>query len=304
MNPSPRRHSRWFRLGALFLALVVVGWAGSGALVAWRLTRRARPVFAEPAFPLPGARVESHRLRTADGAELGAWLVRGNPGAPCVVVLHGNGGSRTAQRPLIEWLASEGACVLALSLRAHGDSSGEVNDFGWSARQDVVAAITFLEKEAADRPRVVFGSSLGAAAAIFAARDVGARVRGYVLESPYRDLRTAVLNRMDMHLPPGFDWLAFQGVWLFGHSMLPVPPERISPLAHVAEVPEQVPVLFLAGGQDRHARLFELEALTGRISTHARLEVFPEAPHARLWSSNPQRFRQLVRAFLRDATAR
>jgi alpha-beta hydrolase superfamily lysophospholipase len=288
---------RW-RLLALFLVLLVACWMGAGVLVAWRLTHRARGVFPEPPPPLPRGLIEPHRLIARDGVELGAWLVRGEPGAPCVLVLHGNGGSRTAQRPLIEWLAGEGACVLALSLRAHGDSGGEVNDFGWSARQDLLAGIAFLEREAPDRPRVVFGSSLGAATAIFAAREAGPRVQGYVLESPYRDLRTAVHNRMENNLPPGLDWLAFQSVWRIGGALLPVPAEDIRPLDHVADIPERVPVLLLAGALDRHARLDELEELARRVATHARLEVFPSAAHGGLWDSEPERYRQLLRSFV------
>jgi uncharacterized protein len=173
-----------------------------------------------------------------------------------------------------------------------------VNDFGWSARQDLLAGLAFLEREAPEHPRVVFGSSLGAATAIFAAREVGPRVQGYILESPYRDLRTAVHNRLENYLPPGLDWLAFQSVWLFGSALLPVPAENIRPLDHVADIPEGIPVLLLAGAQDRHARLDELEDLARRVSTHGRLEVFPRAAHGGLWDSEPERYRQLLRAFV------
>jgi alpha-beta hydrolase superfamily lysophospholipase len=291
------RH-RGFRLVALLLALVGVGWAGSGALVTWRLTRRARPVFPEPAPGLAQGAVEEHRLVTADGLGVGAWLVRGAPGAPCVLMLHGNGGSRTSLRSLLEVFAGQGHCVLALSLRTHGDSDGEVNDFGWSARQDVLAGIAFLEREAPERPRVVFGTSLGAAAAIFASREVGSRVQGYVLESPYQDLRTAVGNRLESYLPPGLDRLAFHGMWLFGDALLPVPAEQLRPLDHVDGIPRAVPVLFLAGAKDRHARLHEVTALAGRVSSHSRLEVFPEGNHGLLWDSEPERYQRLLLDFV------
>lgn len=301
---QPLHRQRGFRLVALGLALLGLGWAGSGALVTWRLTRRARPVFPEPAPALARGAIEEHRLVAADGLGVGAWLVRGEPGTPCVLMLHGNGGSRTSLRSLLEVLAGQGHCVLALSLRTHGDSEGEVNDFGWSARQDVLAGIAFLEREAPDRPRVVFGTSLGAAAAIFASREVGSRARGYVLESPYRDLRTAVGNRLESYLPPGLDRLAFHGMWLFGDALLPVPAEQLRPLDHVAGIPQEVPVLFLAGAKDRHARLFEVENLAGRISSHARLEVFREGNHGTLRDSEPERYHWLLLDFVRASVRR
>ncbi|WP_375772640.1 alpha/beta hydrolase [Archangium gephyra] len=295
---------RGFRLVALMLALLGVGWASSGALVTWRLTCRSRPVFPEPAPALARGTIEEHRLIAPDGLGVGAWLVRGEPGAPCVLMLHGNGGSRTSLRSLLEELAGQGHCVLALSLRTHGDSEGEVNDFGWSARQDVLAGIAFLEREAPDRPRVVFGTSLGAAAAIFASREVGSRVHGYVLESPYRDLRTAVANRLERYLLPGLDRLAFHGMWLFGDALLPVPAEQLRPVDHVTGIPQEVPVLFLAGAKDRHARLFEVEALAGRIASHARLEVFREGNHGTLQRSEPERYQRLLLDFVRASAQR
>ncbi|EPX61181.1 hypothetical protein D187_000964 [Cystobacter fuscus DSM 2262] len=287
-----------FRLIMLVLALLGVGWAVSGALMTWRLTRRARPYFPEPAPALAQGTVEEHRLIVADGTKVGTWLARGEPGAPCVLMLHGNGGSRTSLRSLLEEFSGRGYCVLALSLRTHGDSEGEVNDFGWSARQDVLAGIAFLEREAPDRPRIVFGTSLGAAAAIFASREVGSRVRGYVLESPYRDLRTAVSNRLKSNLPPGLDRLAFHGMWLFGDAFLPLPAEQLRPLDHVAGIPQEVPVLFLAGARDRHAHLDEVEDLAGRISSHARLEVFREGRHGTLRDSEPERYQRLLLDFV------
>ncbi|HYO51756.1 alpha/beta hydrolase [Archangium sp.] len=301
---QPLFRQRWFRLAALVLVLLGVGWAGSGALVTWRLTRRARPVFAEPAPALARGAIEEHRIVAADGLGVGAWLVRGEPGSPCVLMLHGNGGSRTSLRSLLEELVGQGHCVLALSLRTHGDSEGEVNDFGWSARQDVLAGIAFLERQAPDRPRVVFGTSLGAAAAIFASQEVGSRVQGYVLESPYRDLRTAVGNRLESYLLPGLDRLAFHGMWLFGDALLPVPAEQLRPIDHVAGIPQEVPVLFLAGAKDRHARLFEVEALAGRISSHARLEVFREGNHGTLRASEPERYQRLLLDFIRASVRR
>jgi uncharacterized protein len=298
MRPSVPR-PRGFRLAVLVLLVLVMGWAGSGALATWRLTRRARPPFLEPVDLLAPRPIEPYRLVTADGLEVGAWLVRGEPGHPCVLLLHGNGGARSAWRPLMQELAGQGHCVLAISLRAHGDSDGEVNDFGWSARQDVLAAIAFLEREAPEHPRVVFGSSLGSAAALFAAREVGTRVQGYVLESPYRDLPTAVSNRLENHLWPGLDRLAFHGMWLFADTMLPVAAERIRPLDHVDGIPPEVPVLFLAGAKDIHAHLEEAEDLAARIAAHARLEVFREGAHGTLQRSEPERYHRLVFDFVR-----
>ena len=70
-----------------------------------------------------------------------------------------------------------------ISLRAHGDSTGDLNDFGHSARHDVVTAVDWLEHNHPERPVVVWGQSLGAAAAIFTAEAIGRRA-GMVARGP------------------------------------------------------------------------------------------------------------------------
>src|SRR5262249_61720016 len=124
---------------------------------------------------------EEHQLRTSDGETLGAWLHRGNPYGASVLVLHGNRGCRRNSLPAAEFFAGQGCSVLLVSLRAHGDSTGEVNDFGYSARHDVIAAVQFLEHERPGRTIIVTGTSMGAAARPFPFRSCGGSVRRFPL---------------------------------------------------------------------------------------------------------------------------
>jgi alpha-beta hydrolase superfamily lysophospholipase len=219
-----------------------------------------------------------------------------------VVVLHGNRGCRRDGLTAAEFFAGQGCSVLLVSLRAHGDSSGEVNDFGYCARRDVVAAVEFLENERPGRRIIINGTSLGAAAAIFASADLGERVSGYVLESPYRDLHRAVRNRTAVYLPPVLDSIAYTGVALVGPLILP-DADRISPINHVGDIPSSVPVLFLSGTRDNRACPSEAQELCDRIASHGRLVLFEGAGHGSLIRADPQRFGEAVTPLLREATA-
>ncbi|HEV3343626.1 MAG TPA: hypothetical protein VG125_24855, partial [Pirellulales bacterium] len=64
-----------FKLAAIGLSLLLALWLGSSAMVTWRLTRRSKPPFAEPAADISWAAVEGRRLTTGDGQQVGAWLV-------------------------------------------------------------------------------------------------------------------------------------------------------------------------------------------------------------------------------------
>jgi alpha-beta hydrolase superfamily lysophospholipase len=277
-------------IAAAALAVVAL-WLLSSGLVAWALTRRVGAPYAEPPPAVAWGTIESHRLTTCDHEEIGAWLVRGDPHKNCVLVLHGNADSRRRMLPVIQLLAEAGQTVLAISLRAHGDSSGQLNDIGWGARHDVVAAVAFLRRECPGRRIFVLGRSLGAAAAIFAAGELGAGVDGYFLEQPYKDLSSAVWHRLRHFLPPLADWVAFTGMRLWATVLLPVDPERISPYQHVAKIPETVPVVFLAGSADRHAPLADVRALFDRVRSHARLVVFAGAAHVALDRYDPELYR-------------
>ncbi|HET6883937.1 MAG TPA: alpha/beta fold hydrolase, partial [Pirellulales bacterium] len=209
------------RLG-IAVAILVALWLLSSAVVTWRLTRRSRPPFAEPAAKITWAAVEDHRLATADGQKIGAWLARGAPDRGCVLLLHGNGASRTSMAGVMRLLVAEGLTVISISLRSHGDSTGELNDFGFGARHEVVEAVRFLESQFPGRPIFIVGRSLGAAAALFAADELGDRVAGYVLEQPYNDLSSATFNRLQSHLPPPLDWVAYGGMRCVSLALLPV----------------------------------------------------------------------------------
>ena len=190
-----------------------------------------------------------------------------------------------------------------ISLRAHGDSSGEFNDIGYSARHDVVAAVEFLERRQPGRPIVVMGVSLGSAAAVFALGELGRRVHGYILESPYQDLKTAVWNRTATYLPPVFAQLAYVG--LRAVSPLFVPHlDEISPLRAIDGIPASVPVLIVAGEADPLARPAEAKALLERLAGHGDLLLFPGAGHHNLLDSAPDDYRGAFLGFCHSLSER
>ena len=285
-----RRLKRSLRIFAYLLTIwLLVSWA-----VAYRLTHRRHRPFAEPVPVVAWVKLEPHRFSTGDGHEIGAWYAQGRrPEAPSVLLIHGNGGNRAHCLARAELLASEGCSVLLISLRAHGDSTGEFNDIGYGARNDVVAAVDFFERRRPGSPIVILGTSLGGAAALFAAKDLGHRVHGYILESPYQDLKRAVRNRTENELPPILDWLAYRGLLTVAPLVLPHL-DQISPLDAIRNIPDDVPILILAGENDISARPDEAQALFDRVQSHAELHVFPKAGHLQMMQTDPARYRRAV----------
>lgn len=293
------KHRKLKLLAVVVLAGIVV-WLGVSAWVTWRFTKRGSGPFVEPAPVVVGASTESIRLKTCDSQRIGGWLARGGADKPCVLLLHGVNSSRGEMLPVMQWLAESRLTVLAISLRAHGDSTGEVNDIGWSARHDVVAAVGFLRREFPNRPVFILGRSMGAATAIFAAEELKTEVAGYFLEQPYKDLPSAVWNRLQNRLPPVLDWVAYRGMRLWAPAFLPVGPDQISPYDRIAAIPPSVPVVIITGSADRHARLDDVKAVASRVRSGAKLVVFEGATHEDLERRDPELYRASLMELLRS----
>lgn len=266
-----------YALLATTAAFVASGWLAVGALRA-----RQKPRYAETPPAAWAGRVEELRLRTSDGEDLGAWFVEASdPQAPTVILLHGKGGGRGARVGAADLFTERGCAALLVSLRAHGDSSGERDDFGWSARHDVVAAVAWARTRRPGARVVLAGASLGAAASVFTAAELPEPVDAYWLECLYTDLDSAALRRCQQHLPLGLGHIAHRAL-LVGAALRWPEWREIAPVARMASLHAPGGVWILAGGADELATLDDARALAAACVTPARLVVIEGAPHDRL----------------------
>jgi len=298
-TPVPTRSRRFLKRLAVWSAFTVFLWLLVSFIVAYRMTRRLAPLEPQPAPEFAWGNAESLRIATSDGQDLGAWFIDGKPGQPAVLLLHGHNGAfgRGECLPQARMFASVGCPTLLISMRAHGDSTGDYDDIGYSSRHDVVAAVDWLEKNQPGRQIVIFGQSKGAAAAVFAARELGDRVDGYILTCPYQDLRTAVWNRAKAVLPPVLDIIGYTGLLIVSPTVLPHLDE-ISPEKAACHIPARVPVLVMAGGADDLALPKEAKAICARIQGPAELVIVENAGHAQLHMGNPSKYEAALLGFV------
>jgi uncharacterized protein len=283
-------------LGVLVVAIL---WFRGAGVATFAMTHRRHSVRievppAEPAF-------ESLRISTCDGEELGAWFRPGDADRPLVILLHGVGGRRFDVLDPARIFADQGCGTLLLSQRCHGDSTGSYCDFGYSSRHDLVAAVDWIEARHPGHPIVVWGTSMGAATACFAAEELGPRVDGYFLDCCFADIETAARNRTRRILPPGIEWLAYETLHLWSPVFLP-DADRIAPAT--ARFPVGVPVVVAAGGLDVKASPAESAAIAERIGPSAKLIVFEHGEHSHLLASDPERYRAEIDGLLDRATKR
>lgn len=306
-SPAPRntrgRRLGWTRSLSLLLGLVAFCWIALSLLLATYLTSRRTPLLAEEQPRLLTATTfKNLRLTTSDNLDLGAWYFPGQAGQPVILLLHGQFASRSSCEHQIQWLLERGYAVMIPSLRAHGDSQGSRSDFGYSARHDVIACVDWLKTHQPDQNIVIWGQSLGAAAATFAAEKLQHAPCAYILECPYQDLETAVWNRCQMLVPGGLDALLYHSLRTSACFILPHF-DDISPLKAIVHTPATVPILILAGAADIHARPEEAQSLQAAINGQAKLEIFDEATHMGLDLQDKQAYQTLICEFIDNAVS-
>jgi alpha-beta hydrolase superfamily lysophospholipase len=298
---------RMKRIGMMVLRWVFLWFSAAFAFVLL-LTYRPFSHFAEPAPKLDWGTVESHRLTTSDGEELGAWFVdHPDSGQPAVVLLHGVATGRHQLLAVAAQFHRRGCPVLLVTQRAHGDSTGNFNDFGYSGGPDLVAAVDWLLERSPGRKVIVVGHSMGAATALFGAEAVGAKVAGYILECPYQNLRIATRNRTRCCLPIGIEACAYHTLNCLAPLVL-ANVDQISPEDAAAKMPPGMPVLIMAGANDFLAMPEESHAIAARIGPAARVVVIPGAGHTILMGVQPKMvcaeidgFLEQIRGAARDA---
>ena len=131
-------------------------------------------------------KVADETWRNRDGTAARGWLLRGNEGAPAIVLLHRYGGDRSWLFNLgIKLNEANGFTILWPDLRGHGlNPPVNMSTFGMKESEDLLAALDFLRGlKGTSRERLtadvfgVYGVELGAYAAMSAAvKDSALRV--------------------------------------------------------------------------------------------------------------------------------
>lgn len=191
-------------------AIVFIGLAASFAWEALHPRRRttayaiARGLAADPEEI--GWAHEAWTLDRPDGARLPVWEITGAAGesAPVVIMLHGWGESKIDSLARARPWMTVASRVVVYDLRGHGEASGSASRLGDGEEDDLLALIDRL----CAKRILLFGHSLGATIALFAAAKLaaelsrGVSVDAVVAVAPYRVVHTPIRNRLRMmHLP-------------------------------------------------------------------------------------------------------
>lgn len=174
-------------------------------------------------------RVTTHHLPRPDGRI--AYDDRGS--GPLVVCLPGMGDLRSEYRLLAPLLLAAGFRVVTMDLRGHGESDTGFEDHErTTVGDDLVSLLEHLDAG----PAHLVGTSFGAAAVVWAATEVPARVASTTLIGPFvRDLPASPLQAAALRLLLRRPWGVRFWSWWYGSKLHPgaTPPDHAAHLAAV-----------------------------------------------------------------------
>jgi uncharacterized protein len=274
--------------------LVAVGvYLGILCGIAWVSLHPFRtPLFTSPSAM--GTPQEEFEIPSTGGVRLRTWWVPAKGAKTVAILCHGYVMNRSELSPVAFWLWNHGISSLLFDFRAHGHTKGGASTIGFTEADDVMAAVEEARRRVPGARILLIGSSMGSAAAAFAAAR-GAQVDALVLDSCYSRLIQA-----------SFGWWRFLGgpvlSYLLGPTVLLAGPlGKINPFkVDVSHALRKVtcPVLMLHGRCDNLALPSEAERNIAAMSGRAEVVWFEECGHSEFRWTQSNRYYQALEAFL------
>lgn len=275
---------------------------GPGSLEGLSLSGRARTLLRGPRLPRPqntstpadhGLAYTRHVLDEASPS-LELWHVSPDEPRGLVLLGHGYGGSKSALLPAAVELHALGYACLLLDFRGSGGSSGNETSLGVHEAEDLGRAARLAEGLPGGSNLILFGSSMGAAAALRAV-DQGLVVpRALILEAPFNRLLVTVRHRFELMGVPSFpsaELLLFWGSVRAGIDGFSHDPER-----YAASV--RCPTLVLHGTEDARVRVPEVRRVVDALPAPHELVLLEGVGHEPYLAARPEAWRRAVGAFL------
>lgn len=292
-SPKPRRWLRRLLRSALlvFLLMNLVAF-----LHAWRFThftdqQEAKPQAEELGWGrkiqymftgIPNPRPENEgepagefeSVVLNDKYSTSGWWMPLEMAEATIILLHGYGGKKSDLLERGEIFRSMGLNVLLLDFRGSGESIGRATSIGFHESEQVLAAYNWV-KQKIKSSIYIFGSSMGAVAALRAVYAHGVEPDGLILECPFGSLlqtTRARFRQLDIPSFPMAELLVFWGGVQQGFNGFSHNPETYARAV-------ACPTLLFYGSKDPKVSDEETTAIFEALQGPKHRVDFPEAAH-------------------------
>ncbi len=237
-------------------------------------------------------------FQSTDGIPLKGWYIASEgPARGTIIYCHGLNRTRVEMLPRAVFGHQLGYNGLLFDLRHHGQSGGDITTLGYQERLDVLGAVRYVTgEEKAARPVIVWGVSMGAAAALMAAAD-SSEIAAVISDSSFLSLADTVTHHLKLFLHlPAFPiayevmyWTAWRGGFRPDDLDLGKAVDRINPR----------PILFVAVERDRRMPPSVAETLYSHAkSPDKRIIILPGFRHGEGFNRARGAYERAVKEFL------
>lgn len=262
---------------------------GTVVSAGWRWVRPLR--WPDP----PSLEGEEFCFPSLDGTPLrGIWL-QGQHGRTALILCHGYFRSLAEPYDIGLFLHRSGYHVLLFDFRACGKSGGRYTTLGAKEVLDVLAAVRQALARGAERVALL-GISMGASASIMAAAREP-RVAAVIADSPYADLAGLLSHRLRTVLPLSPLRPLGRASMRLGELLAAFRVGEVRPADFVGAIAPR-PLLLIYGEKDSFVPPEQREELWRRAGEPKERWTAPGSDHAMARLDYPERYQELVQAFL------
>lgn len=208
--------------------------------------------------------------------QLSSWWIPQESNAKGVVILfHGYTSNKSNLLNNAYTLQRLGYHSLLVDFRAHGDSEGIETTIGYKEAEDVKRCYDYIKNQYPQLPIILLGTSMGSVSILKAVHDYNLKPDKLILECPFKDMRTAVVQRFKHFKLPTIilpDVLLFWGDWQTG-----IKSRTHSCVNYAANV--TIPTLLLYGAEDQRVDRTEINTVLEALAGSKKLVVFEKAGH-------------------------
>jgi uncharacterized protein len=231
--------------------------------------------------------------QTEKSMTIAGWWIPADPPTPrCAILLHGYADAKVGSIAWAPLLHDLGLNILAIDLRAHGESDGHYSTAGFWERHDLNQVIDQLRatRPAQTQKLILFGISLGAAVAA-AAAERRFDLHAAIFDSPFADYRRAVAAHLRLlGLPTG--WI-LQAALRVAEHLSKSEFDAVRPIDTISHI--RCPVLIVL---EDHDELLDADDITALRKTTPNVAVVPNASHLQAMEADPIGYAQRIRDFL------
>jgi dipeptidyl aminopeptidase/acylaminoacyl peptidase len=244
--------------------------------------------------PPENFQAEKVSFKTGDGLTLKGWYSKVSDSSKVIILLHGYKANRLEMIPKAELFRNMGYDVLLYDARGCGESEGDMVSLGYYEKEDLIAAVNFLNGMGKN-DIAVYGFSQGGATAILASEDLTG-VRCIISEVTFDNLENAIDNRFRKYLfIPGYLGTFFMREE--AEKKLGISIDEIQPIDKIKNI--KVPIFIIGGEDDSRTVLKNTMDLFNAANEPKELWISPDSEHENIYEKNPLMFESKIKEFLK-----